>query len=82
NTYIDYVIIFHKLNQSEILKKEIHISITKYFFWKEWVLYIFFNLMTCAIINIYWKKKERKENIFHVSVISLININIIYQQFI
>ncbi|SPJ10665.1 conserved Plasmodium membrane protein, unknown function [Plasmodium sp. DRC-Itaito] len=82
NTYIDYVIIFHKLNQSEILKKEIHISAAKYFFWKEWVLYIFFNLMTCAIINMYWTKKERKKNIFHVSIISLININIIYQQLI
>ncbi|SOV14980.1 conserved Plasmodium membrane protein, unknown function [Plasmodium gaboni] len=82
NTYIDYVIIFYKLNQSEILKKVIHISTTKYFFWTEWVFYIFFNLMTCAIIYIYWTKKERKENIFHVSIISLININIIYQQFI
>ncbi|CRG99116.1 conserved Plasmodium protein, unknown function [Plasmodium relictum] len=82
NTYIDYVIIFTKLFNSNILKKQTKISITHYYFWGEWVFYVLFNIFTFTIIYKEWKNKKIKINVFHICIVIFINLNILYEQFI
>ncbi|SBT71797.1 conserved Plasmodium protein, unknown function [Plasmodium malariae] len=82
NTYIDYIISFNHLFNSAIFKEQTSISVTHYYYWTEWLLYILFNLFTFTVIYRDWEKKKTKKNIFQISIVALINLNILYQQFI
>ncbi|VWU50882.1 conserved protein, unknown function [Hepatocystis sp. ex Piliocolobus tephrosceles] len=82
NTYIDYIIMFYKVLNSEIFEKETNIYITHYYFWDEWSLHALFFMLTVYIILQDRVLKRTKKNIFHISIVMIIILSFYYQQFV
>ncbi|GAW79956.1 hypothetical protein, conserved [Plasmodium gonderi] len=76
-TFVDYTIRFNKLFSSSIFKGHTSISISHVYYWHEWILFIFFNLCTLVVLL-----RKRKMNMLHASIVGLIDLGILYEQFI
>ncbi|CXI09254.1 conserved Plasmodium protein, unknown function [Plasmodium berghei] len=82
NTYIDYIISFNRIFKSEIFKEERNIAISHKYTLTEWIIYILFNVVTTFRIFRAWSINKILENVVHIVIIILINLNILYEQII
>ncbi|EUD66229.1 hypothetical protein C922_03424 [Plasmodium inui San Antonio 1] len=77
NTYVEYSVAFHELFNSTIFKWQSSISIRHCYHWYEWVLFLFLNMS--AVVVAY---RRCIMNILHFFLVALIDLSILYEQFI
>ncbi|ANQ07075.1 Uncharacterized protein PCOAH_00014480 [Plasmodium coatneyi] len=82
STYVDYSVAFHKLFHSTIFKSQSSISISHAYHWYEWLLFLFLNMSSFMVVYRKCISRGKKMNILHLGLVTLIDLSILYEQFI
>lgn len=82
NTYVDYSVEIHKLFHSMIFKTQSSISIGHAYHWYEWLLFLFLNMSALAVVYRQCISRGKQLNVLYICLVALIDLSIIYEQFI
>ncbi|KJP85987.1 hypothetical protein AK88_04396 [Plasmodium fragile] len=82
STYVDYSVAFHKLFHSTIFKCESSISIGHAYHWYEWLVFLLLNMSALGVAYRKCISGGKNMNILHLCLVVLIDLSILYEQFI
>ncbi|CAG9481509.1 unnamed protein product [Plasmodium vivax] len=82
STYVDYSVAFHQLFHSAIFKSQSSISIGHAYHWHEWLLFLLLNMSALALAYRKCISRGKKMNLLHLCLVALIDLSILYEQFI